>query len=339
MTHSQRTILAALILAAWTTIALPHASAQQLAHRLILKDGSFQSVTKYEVKGDRVRYLSAERDEWEELPSSLVDWPATEKYQKERASAPVPEAAELDKQFKAEHAAEEGTDLPQVAPGLRLPELAGMYLLDNFKGQPQLVEVQQNEGDVNRNTKTNILRGAIPAAGAKQTIELEGEHASVYSHVSVPSIYISIEEDTPPAGETASAKMSQPSLDAPRKPEQPQQPEQAAVPFDRFLLIRLKTKSGKRIVGDMKRSANGKVSQQQDSVKTTIDKVAGDWLKLTPTDDLQPGEYAVVEMKGAEGMNLYVWPFSVNPNAPANANPWTPDAKNQEKSKDPAEKK
>ena len=44
-------------------LALP-AHAQDLTRRLILKDGSYQLVTKYEVKGDRVRYKSAERDEW-----------------------------------------------------------------------------------------------------------------------------------------------------------------------------------------------------------------------------------------------------------------------------------
>src|ERR1700722_14065829 len=83
-------------------LALP-AHAQDLSRRLILKDGSYQLVTQYEVKGDRVRYMSAERDEWEEIPSALVDWPATEKYEKDRnAGASVPEAAALDKEIEQE---------------------------------------------------------------------------------------------------------------------------------------------------------------------------------------------------------------------------------------------
>ena len=202
---------------------LSFSRAQDLARRLVLKDGSYQLVTKYEVKGDRVRYKSAERDEWEELPASLVDWPATEKYEKDRATSAIPEAKALDKETDAERAAEE-SHLPQVAPGLRLPEESGVFLLDTYQGQPQIVEMQQLEGDVNRNTRGNIFRGAInPVASAKQSVELEGEHAAVHAHVGVPSIYINVDEPDrsdpqPPEGETASAKPSQPSLDSASRP-------------------------------------------------------------------------------------------------------------------------
>ena len=85
--------------------------AQGLSKRLILKDGSYQSVTKYEVKGERVRYLSAERGEWEELPKSMVDWAATDKYEKDRAAgASTPEAIELDKELEADRQAEEASE-------------------------------------------------------------------------------------------------------------------------------------------------------------------------------------------------------------------------------------
>ena len=108
-----------LLLFVLVVVALPaiQTHAQQLAGRLILKDGSYQLVTKYEIKGDRVRYKSAERDEWEELPSALVDWPATEKYEKDRAASAIPEAAAIDKEIDADREAEL-SHLPQVAPGL-----------------------------------------------------------------------------------------------------------------------------------------------------------------------------------------------------------------------------
>ena len=42
-------------------------------------------------------------------------------------------------------------------------------------------------------------------------------------------------------------------------------------------------------------------------------------MKVTPTQPLEPGEYAVAEMLGKDGMNLYVWDFAVNPSGPVNA--------------------
>jgi hypothetical protein len=281
------------------------ASAQQLAKRLILKDGSYQLASKWELKGDRVRYLSAERDEWEELPNSLVDWAATDKFEKERAAGtPAPEAVELDKEAEAERLAEEAKT-PQVVPGLHLPEDGGMLLLDTFQTQPQLVVLQQNTGEVNANKRTNILRSAVnPIASRKQTIELDGAHASVQAHATLPTIYVNLDEDQ---GSNASS---------PQQPQQPQQPEQ---PWDRFHIVRVQSKKGKRIVGDIKISLFGKAGQEQNLIPTSSQRLTGGWVKITPANPLEPGEYAVVELLGKDGMNTYVWDFGVNPTAPANA--------------------
>ncbi len=186
-----------LLAAAMLTLVLPGLSqvpAQPQAHRLILKDGTYQSVTKYEVHGERVRYFSAERGEWEEVPKSLIDWDATDKFEQGRAENKLaPEAVELDKELDAERKAEQARS-PQVAPGLRLPDEGGIFLLDTYQNQPQLSELQQSGGDLDKNTKSNILRSAInPLAGARQTIELPGTHAKIQSHTTVPSIYINID--------------------------------------------------------------------------------------------------------------------------------------------------
>jgi hypothetical protein len=285
--------------------------AQQLAKRLILKDGSYQLVTSYEVKGERVRYYSAERGDWEELPSSMVDWPATEKYEKDRAAgAPPPEAIELDKELEAERAAEAARS-PEVSPGLRLPEEGGVFLFDNLAGQPQLAELQQTGGQVKKNMKGNILRAAInPIASAKQTVELEGAHAKTQAHTPQPTFYINIDQDT---GVSADAQKNA----LPAKPIDPL----------RFRIVRMEAKGDKRVAGNIKIAITGKVSQQQNLVPSNSALLAGTngWVRVVPEASLTPGEYAVVEMLGEEGMNLYVWDFGVNPSAPANENAVKPD--------------
>jgi hypothetical protein len=289
------------------------------ARRLILKDGSYQSVTKYEVSGDRVRYFSAERGEWEEVPKSLIDWDATDKFEQGRLRDNLaPEAIALDKQIEAERKAEQARS-PQVAPGLRLPDEGGVFLLETYENQPQLSELQQSGSELNQNTKANILRATInPLGGVKQTIELLGSHAKVQSHTAVPSIYVNIDSND---GAAAVAK----------DPGDPAPPPLT----ERFKIIRVEAKGGKRVAGAVKIAVTGKMKTDERFVASTAAAMSGGWLKLTPTDPLPAGEYAIAEMLGKEGMNLYVWDFGMNPNAPANAGSWKPEPPAEQKTEKP----
>lgn len=301
--------LAAAILA--PVLCLSQVPTPTQARRLILKDGSYQSVTKYEIHGERVRYFSAERGEWEEVPKALIDWDATDKFEQGREQGKLaPEAVELDKQLEAERKAEQARS-PQVAPGLRLPDEGGIFLLDTYQNQPQLAELQQSGADLNKNTKSNILRSAInPLAGAKQTIELPGTHAKIQSHTTVPSIYINV--DTNEGAPAAVRATGEPP---------------PLAPTERFKIIRIEVKGGKRVAGAVKIAVTGKMKTDERFVPATVTTMTGGWVKLTPTEPLAAGEYAVAEMLGKDGMNLYVWDFGVNPSAPANANTWKPDPK------------
>ena len=99
--------------------------AQVRAKRLILKDGSYQPATEWQVKGERVRYYSAERDDWEEVPNSMVDWAATNKYNSDLEKGEAENAARLTAEDAAEKAAAEARS-PQILPGLRLPDSGGV---------------------------------------------------------------------------------------------------------------------------------------------------------------------------------------------------------------------
>ena len=117
-----------------TQCPIPRDENQQI-YRLMMKDGSYQPITKCELadRGARVHYWSAERSDWEDVPNSLVDWAATEKFAKEGPQEkPAVEAADVaavDAEEEAERKAEESKS-PEVEPGLRLPEQGGVFVLD-----------------------------------------------------------------------------------------------------------------------------------------------------------------------------------------------------------------
>ncbi len=300
-----------LLIVAALVLAIP-SFAQQLAKRLILKDGSYQLITKYEIHGDRVHYFSAERNDWEDVPNSLVDWDATTKFEKDRATgSPVPEAVQLDREMAEERQADEAKS-PEVAPQLRLPEDGDVYLLDTFQTEPELVELQENNAELNRDTKHNVLRAAIdPIASSKQTIELEGLHSRIQSHVTLPSIYVKSGPETS-GQDSAQQKKDGTNSAHPGK----QEPEE---PWDRYRILRLQPKQDRRIIGNIKVAVYGKVTQQQDFVSAKIQKLTGGWAKITPNGDLTSGEYALVEMMDKSQLSSAVWDFGVNPSAPANA--------------------
>jgi len=301
--------LAAAILTMLLSCRLP-APAQPQARRLILKDGSYQPVTKYEIHGDRVRYFSADRGEWEEVPKSLIDWDATNQFEQGRQEGKLaPEAVELDKEIEAERKAEQAR-APEIAPGLRLPNEGGIFLLETYENQPQLAELQQSGADVDKNSKSAILHAVInPLAGAKQTIELPGPHAKIQSHTSIPSIFVHLDDN-----DGAASARTAPG-EAPPLP-----------PTERFKIIRIEVKGGKRVAGAVKVAVTGQTKSDERFVAATVTAMIGGWVKLTPADPLAPGEYAVAELLGKEGINLYVWDFGVNPTAPANPFTWKPDS-------------
>jgi hypothetical protein len=275
--------------------------AQQNPKRLIMKDGSYQAVTQWEITGDRVRYYSAERYGWEEIPKDLVDWPMTDNYNQGRAG----DRDEMIKEIGKEDEADE-REAPLVEPGLRLPSTGGVFLEDTFNNQPQLVELPQNGGDLNKHTGRNILRSAMNpfALSSSQTIELKGEHANMQSHTGQPAIYISVDTE-----DNAQPVFTQKPSDK--------------TPRNHYGIVRAENKKDLRVIGKLNVAAYGKVSQKESWIPVTTSSV-GEWVKLTPTEPLPPGEYAVVELLEKKQINLFVWDFGVNPSAPANANALTP---------------
>lgn len=293
----------------------PEVPGTQSNHRLILKDGTYQLVRKYEVVGDRVRYISIERGgDWEELPENLVDWDATRKWERdhatqvEAASPAMKEAADIDKEEAAERN-EALSRRPEVAKGLELPDEDGVFGLDTFQDTPELVEMLPAE--LNANTKSKHgLNTLNPMAGSKASLELDGAHAKVHFHVNEPIIYLSLN-----ARDDAEQVLSHAmTVNTSGAKEVASRKHGAHSANSGFAIVRVDERRAIRVVGAIHMSPTGTVTQDEDVIPTKVEVLPGKhWLKITPTQQLTIGEYAVVEILSASDINQSVWDFRVDP--------------------------
>jgi len=330
---------------------LPAAAQLSSGKRLILKDGSYQIVSRYEIHGDRVRYLSAERGDWEEVPNDLVDWPATDKWNKAHepgaqpagpgpvqnpaapGNGPAPngaqngqsdqgmsEAAAIDKAAAAERA-DQAARTPQVAPNLHLPDADGIFVLDYFQNIPELIHLDQTAGNVNREASHNVLRAAVASFhGAQEPVRIPGQAAKVRLHVNQPVLYVSLDinngEQIAPESALMVDTHGQNSKD---------DKDSYSSPESHYAIVRVDVRPGERVIGAVRISRVGNVTQSADIVPTNAEILPGrHWMKLTPKEPLDVGDYALMEILAPGMINLDVWDFGVSPNAPENRHPITP---------------
>lgn len=245
--------------------------------KLVMKDGTSQIAGSYEVQGDRVRYFSVERGEWEEVPAAMVDWDATKKAQ----AADAQQAEALDDKLKADEAAARVAPLDvdaslEIVPGIFLPPGEGFFILDG-RG---IFPLQQSAASSKLSKKRFIEQVVIPVpiVPSRHAVDLEGAHASFRITNPSPEFYL--------------------------RTTDPGQPE--------VELIEAHVHGNKRHIENI----DSLFMQQQEKARTMslqIWEVAKGVYRFTLGQPLKPGEYALAEISAKEGMNLLVWDFGVDP--------------------------
>jgi hypothetical protein len=301
-----------------TPLPTPQTATPHRTH-LILKDGSYQVVMSYQVVGNVVRYVSAERGgAIEEIPLSLVDLPATQLYEQRHASPDAPpdpnHPAVIDPELLKEEA-DRAALTPEVAPNLHLEIEDSVLALDTFHGTPELVPLAQTDSDLNRNTSHNILKAAInPLSASHQIVQLKGETSQVQLHVNDPVLYLRIGDDTdlPTGSDPITVDTHGATGNAPS-------PSAGGSPNSRYVIVQTDVRIGVRVITSFNINLLGTVRRQADLVETTTELLpGGHWMKITPRQPLGFGEFALMEVISDRDVNLSVWDFGIHPVAPEN---------------------
>jgi len=245
--------------------------------KLILTDGTYQLAREYTVEGDRVRYWSVERSQWEEIPTNLVDWDATRKAEAELAGRD----AELKAKIHASQLAQLTKDIDvdrslEIKPGLFLPDAVGFYALDRNK---LIREMKQSEAVVKTSTGREVEKiiSGVSLIPGKKTMEIPGEHAAMRLNTADPEFFM--------------------------RPADSREP--------RFRLLRTQIKGGHRVVDNISIRVWGEEKHTATDIEIQTWTPATGVFRYTVDQRLEPGEYAFVEMTD-EGINGYVWDFGID---------------------------
>ncbi len=287
--------------------------------RLFLKDGTYQLVLSYKVVGSVVRYRSAERNgESEDVPLNLVDLPATERWQSEHTAAQAAPRPVLSPELEREEAARRALT-PEIAPNLHLPEEDSMLALDTYRATPELVPLPQEGSDLNKETAHVELKSAInPASVAHRILSIPGAASDIQLHVASPVFYLRIGEDN---GEVDTAAFTVDTHGATGRPTPSGGPA-----ANTYVIEHLDVREDTRIVNSFRIASLGTGHPQPDIVETTKEILPGGrWMKLTPGQPLDAGEYALVEILSDHEVNLNVWDFGMHPGAKENVESIRPE--------------
>ena len=153
--------------------------------KLYLKDGSYQLVREYKVENGRVKLLSTDRGEWEEMPLELVDLEKTKAEIKSREDAAREEAAANAAEEKAERDARKEVE--------QIPPAEGVYLIEDGK----LTPIKPGESKIVTDKKRSVLKvlSPLPLVSGKATLELDGPHAPTGTANREPEFYIRLSAD------------------------------------------------------------------------------------------------------------------------------------------------
>lgn len=148
--------------------------------KLWLRDGDFHLVREYKVEGDRVRYYSTERGEWEEIPKALVDLEKTERERKAVNEEAAKEAQEQDEEEKAERAQRREIASIPVDPG------AYYKVGDEIKAVP----MADYQVITSKKRKTLQVLSPVPIVPGKASVVIKGEQSKFLVSDERPSFFL-----------------------------------------------------------------------------------------------------------------------------------------------------